>query len=206
VDSHFLVRRGDLDRLFTAEAACYIVSGYDGSGNYGDVIQAGGCMRTLLAYAPAMLPVPLVDWSYADEFAELERSMAEPWTHIVPLYYRTGHLPEPALPSAFVEVPAPPPIPSLLLAAGGGFLNEYWGALKLALVEQIIAWQEAAGKRAAAWWSERRSSVFATTARSAGSARRSRGRPTSSSSPGTKPLSSWRQPDDRRWAMETSSW
>jgi hypothetical protein len=140
----FFVRRTDLDRLFAARAACYVISGYDGSGNYGDVLQVEECLRQLATIDQALLPVPLVSLAAASEHVRREAASRGTWGGAVPLFYadRDSSV---GTEAEFTEVEVPPPVPSALLLAGGGFLNEYWGAEKVGLADAVIAWQKRAG-------------------------------------------------------------
>ena len=62
---------GNLERLFSARHVCYLIGSYDGSGNYGDILQLHANARRIQAAGSGILAAPLVYWRYVNDHLSL---------------------------------------------------------------------------------------------------------------------------------------
>jgi Polysaccharide pyruvyl transferase len=133
---------GDLSRLAAARSAVVLVGGYDGSGNYGDVLQVATAMETVRALPGSPPPVAIVE----REMRGHHRALVERYPHWLAeaafLYYDEDE--EPPDDDLFELTPGALPRRSVLYVYGGGFLNQRWGGRKIghaAAVERLCGGQ-----------------------------------------------------------------
>jgi hypothetical protein len=121
----------DKYRLARARSAVLLVGSYDGSGNYGDVLQFAAALRAVRDLPGAPLPVAIVERETLDHHRCLvERHTAE-LSGPVYVYFEEGEGDRPK--DGLVEVPSGlAPGRSVLYLYGGGYLNRWWGARKAA--------------------------------------------------------------------------
>lgn len=113
-----------------APAVALLIGSYDGSGNYGDLMQLDGALSLLAPLGPELLPLPVLERSLLDSHGELRDHFANPPTH--PVFYDPGEDRRDAL------LPVPAPARATFAACylyGGGYLNPSWGDRKLAMLE-----------------------------------------------------------------------
>jgi hypothetical protein len=116
--------------LVDAESAVFLVGGYDGSGNYGDVLQLATAIQTVGQLPGAPLPVPIVECEMRPHHNELTRRRVESFAAAVFLFFGDG--PD-ADDSDLAELrQGDGPARSMLYVYGGGHLNGWWGARKVA--------------------------------------------------------------------------
>jgi polysaccharide pyruvyl transferase WcaK-like protein len=138
---------GDLQRLFSARHVCYLVGSYDGSGNYGDILQLDANARRVRAAGSNVLAAPLVYWRYvADHFALRDRH-PELFEDSCFLYYVPDEDQEEAAEVlsevGCVAIVDPPQAHSQTLVYGGGFFNSWWtwGVHKLDVIDLVTRWR-----------------------------------------------------------------
>lgn len=141
------VRGSELGRMFAARRICYLVGSYDGSGNYGDILQLHANIERLRTATDDVLAVPLVYWRYAGDHLALRDRHPELFDDSCFLYY----VPDDELDDAadalsdrkMVPVGDPPQAYSQTLIYGGGFFNSWWtwGVHKLDLIDLLAHWR-----------------------------------------------------------------
>lgn len=120
----------DRQRLAEAEAALFLIGGYDGSGNYGDVLQLATAFETANRLSGAPLAVAVVEREMLAHHSELARRYAQRFGGAVFAFFEDGgDRPEDGLEEL---PPGIGPAESLLYIYGGGHLNGWWGARKAA--------------------------------------------------------------------------
>jgi hypothetical protein len=119
-----------------------LVGGYDGSGNYGDMVQLQAVLELLAALGPAVTPVPVIELAYARGHEAL--AAASPQLGAVPVaHYDSG---EAGPPPGFERLAlAPDAASGGLYLYGGGYLNASWGARKLDMARTAEEVVRAAG-------------------------------------------------------------
>ena len=152
----FWVKRAEFATLHAAPHLCYLIGGYDGSRNYGDVLQVAANIRRLARMSEAPLAVPLVDVRHAGSHHDLARDQPAFFGDACVLYYavETDPLDDPrddlqAL--DLVAVEHAPTRASQLLVYGGGFFaaGQPWGRRKLDLIDAVERWMEGGVRRRA---------------------------------------------------------
>jgi Polysaccharide pyruvyl transferase len=122
--------RRDRRRLRKARSAVLMVGSYDGSGNFGDVLQLAGAIQTVASLPGSPLPVAIIERGFHSRL--LER-YPEQLGGAVYATYDGGTGPPPG---RLVELaPGIAPEVSVLYLYGGGYLNHWWAGRKLALSE-----------------------------------------------------------------------
>lgn len=132
--------RDDFARLYSAEALAFIVSGYDGSGNFGDVIIAEEDVAAVSG-SGNILPVLVVDPRNLERI-EACRSSSPALRDALVLF---AGAPGSVTPGAdrLLSLEVPPAAPTALLMAGGGYVNERWGPVHLEMLEAVRTWLSA---------------------------------------------------------------
>ncbi|MDQ2632020.1 MAG: polysaccharide pyruvyl transferase family protein, partial [Actinomycetota bacterium] len=114
-------------------AAALLVGGYDGSGNYGDIVLLDAALALLEPLDPSLLVLPVVERQFASTHEALAGEFVNRPRHV--LYFdQDGGGGEDGL------VPVPPPKGLNLGVSylyGGGFLNPSWGERKLAMLRAV---------------------------------------------------------------------
>lgn len=120
----------DRRRLAAAESALLLVGGYDGSGNYGDVLQLATALETAKQLPGAPLAVAVVEREMLAHHSELARCYARELGGAVFAFFDDGA----DRPGDGLEElpPGVSPAVALLYVYGGGHLNGWWGARKAA--------------------------------------------------------------------------
>jgi hypothetical protein len=110
-----------------------MVGSYDGSGNYGDVLQLAGAIETVTRLPGSPLPVAIVERATRASHESLVRRHPEQLGAVVYAYFAdAGGRRDRGL----VELrPGAAPVDSALHLYGGGYLNHWWGERKVALSE-----------------------------------------------------------------------
>lgn len=135
---------GDRQRLADAESALFLIGGYDGSGNYGDVLQLAGAIETASRLPGSPLVVAVVERETRGHHENLVRRFGALFGEAAIAFFGddNGQADEDLVPLA----PSAPQLPAdaLIYLYGGGYLNEWWGTRKAA---HVAAVEELAGGR-----------------------------------------------------------
>jgi hypothetical protein len=121
----------DRKRLIDAESVLFLIGSYDGSGNYGDVLQLATAIETVERLPTSPLPVAIVELETRKHHDELIRRHAEHFSGAAFAFFQEhSDAPEGGL----VEMGMldGDPAKASLYLYGGGYLNEWWGARKAA--------------------------------------------------------------------------
>jgi polysaccharide pyruvyl transferase len=122
--------RGDLSRLAAARSAVLLVGGYDGSGNYGDVLQVATAIETVRGLPGSPPPVAIVEREMYGHHGTLVERYPDWLAETTFLYYDEDEEPRD---DGLVELtPGALRRRSVLYVYGGGFLNQRWGGRKIA--------------------------------------------------------------------------
>lgn len=112
-----------------AEEVAFLVGSYDGSGNFGDILQLDAALELLAPLEPGLLVLPVLERRYASHHPALAEEMIRPPRHSV--YFDSGDGGE----DGFVPIPAPAELTSAVsYFYGGGYFNGLWGDRKLAMM------------------------------------------------------------------------
>ena len=112
-----------------AEAVAFLVGSYDGSGNFGDILQLDAALELLAPLEPGLLVLPVLERRYASHHPALAQEMIRPPRH--PVYFDFEGSGE----DDFVPIPAPAELGSAVAYFyGGGYFNGLWGDRKLAMM------------------------------------------------------------------------
>jgi hypothetical protein len=112
-----------------AESLAFLVGGYDGSGNFGDVLMLDVALELLAPLEPGLLPLPVLERRYAAHHPGIAEQMLRPPRHQV--YFD----PEGAGGGDLVPVEAPDGLSTgISYFYGGGYFNGLWGDRKLAMM------------------------------------------------------------------------
>ncbi|HVQ59162.1 MAG TPA: hypothetical protein VMS60_09695 [Solirubrobacterales bacterium] len=115
--------------LAEARAVAILIGGYDGSGNFGDLVQLDVAGELLAAQEEELLVLPTVERGYAESHRELVDGLVHPFPHA--LFFDAGEGGDDGL------VPVAPPEDlsyACVYLYGGGYLNPAWGERKLAML------------------------------------------------------------------------
>jgi len=120
----------DRRRIGGADSSVLLVGGYDGSGNFGDVLQLAAAIETVRGLSGSPLPIAVVEReTHAHHTALLERHPAQLGGAAFVHYHEGGDAEEDGL----LEVePESAPNRSALYLYGGGYVNGWWGHRKAA--------------------------------------------------------------------------
>ncbi len=112
-----------------ARSVAFLVGGYDGSGNFGDVLMLDAALELLAPLEPGLLVLPVLERRYRSHHPELAEQMVRPPRHLV-YFDPEGHGEDDLVP-----VTAGPGLESgVSYLYGGGYLNGLWGDRKLAMM------------------------------------------------------------------------
>jgi len=143
----FLARATDLERLFSAKSICYLVGGYDGSGNYGDIMQLLGALDILGQFSGRMLVVPLLYYEYIQSFNDLYQQNRDSFGDACFLYYDWKDLSGDVLRVENLErISHPPSVYSQIFIYGGGFFTSRWMEGQLDIIQNLERWVTFDGK------------------------------------------------------------
>jgi Polysaccharide pyruvyl transferase len=130
----------DRKRLLDAESVLFLVGSYDGSGNYGDILQSATAIETVNELPGSPLAVPVVERETHGHHSELMGRYREEFAAAAFVFF---HDREDEPDDGLVEIAsleANPPA-ALIYIYGGGFMNSWWGVRKAAHVkaaEQLL--------------------------------------------------------------------
>ena len=125
--------RADRRRLRKARSAVLMVGSYDGSGNFGDVLQLAGAIETVTRLPGSPLPVAIVERATRASHSSLLERFPDQLGGAIYAHFDDGLGPAH---SRLVELATGmAPAGSVLYLYGGGYLNHWWGDRKVALSE-----------------------------------------------------------------------
>ncbi len=118
----------------------FLVGSYDGSGNYGDVLQLATAIETVGGLAGSPLAIPIVERETHGHHSELMRRYENEFAAAAFVFFNDR---EDEPDDGLVEITPPGTnLPtSLVYIYGGGFMNSWWGVRKTAHVkaaEQLL--------------------------------------------------------------------
>jgi hypothetical protein len=120
--------------IAAAGSLAFLVGGYDGSGNFGDVLMLDAALELLAPLEPGLLVLPVLERRFGAHHSELAKQMIRPPRHQV--YFD----PEGAGEDDLVAVAAGPGLSSAIAYFyGGGYFNGLWGDRKLAMMRAAEA-------------------------------------------------------------------
>jgi hypothetical protein len=126
-----------------AESLAFLVGGYDGSGNFGDLLMLDAALELLAPLEPELVVLPVLERKLGPRHPELAEQMIRPPRHQV--YFD----PEGAGEDDLVPIAAGPGLSSAIsYFYGGGYFNKLWGDRKLAMMraaEAVLAAAEPRG-------------------------------------------------------------
>ncbi len=137
-----------LDR---ARAAVFMVGSYDGSRNYGDLMQLQAAVDLVAEFSGVLaLPVIELEFAASDRRAALGATAGfEPGRVLYFASYRDGTEREPETGDELVPAIASPQLAAAVTYLyGGGYLNAEWGERKLAMARAVDAVVRPAVRRA----------------------------------------------------------
>jgi polysaccharide pyruvyl transferase WcaK-like protein len=117
-----------------ADSLAFLVGGYDGSGNFGDILMLDVALELLAPLEPGLVVLPVLERRFAAHHHELAKQMVRPPRHTV--YFD---------PEGAGEDRLAPLLPSEDLSSaiayfyGGGYFNGLWGDRKLAMMRAAEA-------------------------------------------------------------------
>lgn len=119
----------DLTRMRQARSAVLLVGGYDGSGNYGDVLQAATAIETVAGLPGAPLPVAVVEHETLAHHRALLARFPSQLGQAAFVHFKND---DDAVAPDLVELDTGVlPSRAVLYVYGGGFLNERWAPRKV---------------------------------------------------------------------------
>jgi hypothetical protein len=117
-----------------AESLAFLVGGYDGSGNFGDVLMLDAALELLAPLEPGLVVLPVLERRFGAHHPELAEQMIRPPRHQV--YFD----PEGSAGDGLVPIAAGPGLDSAIsYFYGGGYINGLWGDRKLAMMRAAEA-------------------------------------------------------------------
>lgn len=121
----------------------FLVGSYDGSGNYGDILQSATAIETVGGLPGSPLAVPIVERETHGHHSELTRRYGKEFGAAAFVFF---HDREEEPDDGLVEITPPTShLPTALVYIyGGGFMNSWWGARKAAhakAAEQLLCGQ-----------------------------------------------------------------
>jgi len=117
-----------------AESLAFLVGGYDGSGNFGDVLMLDVALELLAPLEPGLVVLPVLERQFADHHPGIAGQMLRPPRHVV--YFDPDGSGEDDLVSiaAGAELST-----AVAYFYGGGYFNGLWGDRKLAMMRAAEA-------------------------------------------------------------------
>ena len=130
-DERLLAEPGGLRALEGAHAVVFLVGGYDGSGDYGDIAQYEAAAALVSALGPRVAGVAVVEDVHAEDHAPGHDSRGT-----VLARFASG---APAAGRDRVPFALPPAVrAAAVYFYGGGYLDAAWGTRKLAMVDAVL--------------------------------------------------------------------
>lgn len=133
-----------MERLFSAKSICYLVGGYDGSGNQGDISPLLGVLDILGQFANIMLGVPLVAYGCKESFDDLYQPHPDLFRHASLLYFDWND--NVVESEQITRVPNPPSVYSQILLCGRGPISKCWAETNLDIIHNLQRWITFDGK------------------------------------------------------------
>ena len=118
----------DRQRIARARSAVLLVGSYDGSGNYGDVLQLAAAVETASRVPGSPLPVAIVERETHGHHSVLLRRYTAQLAGAAYVHYQDG---EGDFDDDLVELSRVAPKRSVVYVYGGGYLNQRWGGRKV---------------------------------------------------------------------------
>lgn len=120
--------------IAAADSLAFLVGGYDGSGNFGDVLMLDAALELLAPLEPGLVVLPVLERQFAAHHPQLAEQMIQPPRH--PVYFDPDGNGEDGL----VPIAAGPRLSSAIsYFYGGGYFNGLWGDRKLAMMRAAEA-------------------------------------------------------------------
>lgn len=116
-----------------ADSVAFLVGSYDGSGNYGDVLQLDAALELLAPLEPGLLVLPVLERQFGAHHPDLARQMIRPPQH--PVYFGS----EGAADDGLVPLSIGKLSSGVSYFYGGGYFNGLWGDRKLAMMRAAEA-------------------------------------------------------------------
>jgi Glycosyl transferase family 2/Polysaccharide pyruvyl transferase len=132
-----LATPGDRQRLADAESALFLVGSYDGSGNYGDVLQLAGAIATASRLPGSPLVVAVIERETRGHHDELARRYGELFGDAVIAFFADEGGDADGDLVSLGRSESRFPAGALVHLYGGGYLNKWWGARKAAHVAAV---------------------------------------------------------------------
>jgi hypothetical protein len=148
--SAFWVRPTDLERLYTAQHVCYLIGGYDGSRDYGALLQIAANVARIGQLNRNLLLVPLLLRRHAQLHNRLCREQSSLFRNACILFY--GASDESPWKEAatsqeeLLELSGPPSAFAQVLIYGSGSSGEQASARSLQLLETLDDWHSINGQ------------------------------------------------------------
>jgi glycosyl transferase family 2/polysaccharide pyruvyl transferase len=126
----------DRDRLARTESVLFLVGGYDGSGNYGDVLQLASAIETASQLPASPLVVAVIEREMRGHHDELMRRYGDVFGEAAIAFFGddAGEAEDDLVPLAASESQ---PASALVYLYGGGYLNGWWAGRKAAYVAAV---------------------------------------------------------------------
>jgi|GEM_PF-559949 len=129
-----LARRETAAAIAEAKSLAFLVGGYDGSGNFGDVLMLDVALELLAPLEPGLVVLPVLERRFAAHHPELAKKMLRPPRHQV--FFD----PEGSGDDDLVPIAAGPELAAATTYFyGGGYFNGFWGDRKLAMMRAAEA-------------------------------------------------------------------
>ncbi|MEX0972408.1 MAG: polysaccharide pyruvyl transferase family protein [Solirubrobacterales bacterium] len=123
-----------IDAVGRAHSVAFLIGGYDGSGNFGDLLQLDAALALLGRLEPGLLPLPVLERSRIADHRDLADSFLQRFPHAIFIASDGDHEDE------LLPLPAPAGLPfAALYLYGGGYLNPSWGERRLAMLRDAEA-------------------------------------------------------------------
>jgi polysaccharide pyruvyl transferase WcaK-like protein len=120
--------------IAAAESLAFLVGGYDGSGNFGDVLMLDAALELLAPLEPGLLVLPVLERRFAGHHPGIAEQMLHPPRQLV--YFD----PEGCGEDDLVPIAAGPKLAAAVTYFyGGGYFNGLWGDRKLAMMRAAEA-------------------------------------------------------------------
>lgn len=130
---HLAATHADRAKLAEASRVVVLVGSFDGSGNFGDILQTRAVIERIRRGSPSMLIAVVVEASYTERYPWVQQFLND----VVTLRFSSRR------PSVDLLESLPEQV--LLYLSGGGFVNQAWGDRKLAQIVAVTTVVNASG-------------------------------------------------------------
>lgn len=138
----YIDRRG-LDLLVQAHSLVFMVGGYDGNHNCGDILQMIGALNILTPLRPHLTPAVIIEQNRLESHREVFSAWEDSLDGVAFLFFRDqqcelpdGLIPLPNLANSTVN---------MLYAYGGDYFNGWLGDRKQSMISSVSTWLEDSG-------------------------------------------------------------